>query len=118
MDDSESEWVKRVFTGDLLRTWATDAPLDPRNAVCITVGELWELADRPEEEMDSRDAELLINVPRIPINNAEALTMMTMINFTKDGTMYAGYTVDELAVLPGGAQMSVIVGDTSSQQKH
>ena len=48
MDDGE--WVKRVFTGDLLRTWATDAPLDPRNAVAITLDELCELADRPEEK--------------------------------------------------------------------
>ena len=43
MDDGE--WEKRVFTGDLPRTWATDAPLDPRNAVGITLGEMCELAD-------------------------------------------------------------------------
>lgn len=113
MDDGE--WEKRVFTGDLPRTWATDAPLDPRNAVGITLGEMCELADRPEEETDSRDAELLIYVPRIPINKAEALTMLAMINCIEDGTMYAGYTDAELAVLPGGAQISVTVSDTPFQ---
>ena len=87
------------------RTWATDAPLDPRNAVGLTLGELCELADRPEENGGS-DAEWLIYVPRIPINTVEARTMMTMMNCIEDGTMYAGYTNDELAVLPGGAEFS------------
>lgn len=116
----EREWVKRVFTGDLLRTWATDAPLDPRKAVAITLGELYELADRtPEEEIaDSRDLEVLIYVPCIPINKAEASTMMAMINFIEDGTMYAGYTRDELAVLPGGPQINVIVSDPTDTSFH
>jgi hypothetical protein len=111
----KSEIFARVFQGDVPRTWATDAPLDPRNADATTLGELHELADRPEEEMDSRDADLLVKVPRIPINAAEARRMMGMINCIADGTMYAGYTNDELAVLPGGAQISVIVNDTPFQ---
>ena len=108
--DDDRERVKRVFTGDLLRTWATDAPLDPRNAVAITLDELCELADRPEETGGS-EAEWLIYVPCIPINSIEARTMMAMMNCVEDGTMYAGYTNDELAVLPGGAQFSWTVVD-------
>jgi hypothetical protein len=95
----KSEIFARVFQGDVPRTWATDAPLDPRNADATTLGELHEL----------------VKVPRIPINAAEARRMMGMINCIADGTMYAGYTNDELAVLPGGAQISVIVNDTPFQ---
>ena len=110
----KSEIFARVFQGYVPRSWATDGPLDPRKAVRTTLGEMHELADRPEE-CDACDADTIVFVPRLPTNPHEAMGMLGMINCDADGVMYAGFTNDELSVLPGGAQISVIVSDTPFQ---
>jgi hypothetical protein len=86
------------------RSWVKGDPLDPRSAVVITVRRLYELADRALEPEIIPEAGEDIHVPRVPIHVAEARAMMAMLMLA-DGRMYAGYTDDELTVLPGGAQI-------------
>jgi hypothetical protein len=105
----DKETWRALFRADkgVLRTWATDpVPLDPRKAVTITMLRLYELADHAEEMEGTEDADMPIRVPRIPSDVTEALRMLPLINYA-DGCMYAGYTADELAVLPGGACFSI-----------
>jgi hypothetical protein len=42
---------RNAFTDQVERSWATGEPLDPRNAVTITVREMYALADRPLEPL-------------------------------------------------------------------
>ena len=94
------------FTDQIERSWAKGKPLDPRDAVIITVRELYALAKRLLEPEIIPEADEYIHVPRIPINVAEARAMLAM-SMLADGEMYAGYANDELAILPGGAQISL-----------
>jgi hypothetical protein len=91
---------------NLPRSWVTGDPLDPREQVTITVRKLYELAGRPIDPSVIPEADEEIAVPRIPIHIAEARAMMTMCMLANRGAMYAGYTDDELELLPdGGAQI-------------
>src|SRR5215471_8594917 len=95
---------------DQPRSWVTSHLLDPRNAVGITVRKLYELADRPIEEAIIPEADEEILIPRIPIHVAEARAMMAMLMLADGGVMYAGYSGDELALLPsGGAQIRTVL---------
>jgi hypothetical protein len=95
----------RLATDQINRGWAKDKPLDPRNAVTITVRELYALADRLLEPELTPEANEEIGVARIPTNVAEARAMLAM-SMLADEQMYGGYTAAELAVLPGGAQVN------------
>jgi hypothetical protein len=94
---------------DQPRSWVIDDPLDPRNAVEITVRKLYELADRPIEPEIVPEADEVVLAPRIPIHVAEARAMMAMLMLANGGCMYAGYAIDELELLPeGGAQIQIM----------
>jgi hypothetical protein len=99
MEDESRE--ARIWRGDVLRTWATDSPLDPCKAIAVPLRELYELADRIMED-DDPDADVPVRIPRIPINVAEARAMLVMFN-CGGGDWYAGYTNDELEVVGGGS---------------
>jgi hypothetical protein len=92
------------------RGWAEDRPLDPRDAVTITVRELYTRAKRLLEPELIPEADEDVHVPRIPINIDEARVMLAM-SMLAEGRMFAGYTNDELAVFPGGAQIAVTIDD-------
>jgi hypothetical protein len=94
----------------------TGDPLDPREAVTITVRKLYELAGRSIDPSVISEADEEIAVPRIPIHVAEARAMMTMCMLANRGAMYAGYTDDELELLPdGGAQIRKILDPRTGQ---
>jgi hypothetical protein len=95
-----------VFTDQIERSWAEDKPLDPRDAVIVKVRKMYALADLPLEDSITPEADEHILVARIPTNIAEARAMLAM-SMLADECMYAGYTNDELAVLPGGAQIEM-----------
>jgi hypothetical protein len=128
VDDSEQQ-MRSAMRGCLLilcgrlreqafieqpRGWMKSDPLDPRSAVVITVRRLYELADRALEPEIIPEAGEDIHVPRVPIHVTEARAMMAMLMLA-DGHMYAGYTDDELAVLPGGAQIRMTVDPRTRQ---
>jgi hypothetical protein len=93
-----------------LRSWVTGDPLDPRNAVTITVRKLFQLADRPMEPEIIPEAGERMQVPRIPIHVAEARAMMAMLMLADGGSMYAGCSNDGLELLPGGgAQIHTVL---------
>ena len=95
-----------LSTNQTSRDWAKDKPLDPRNAVTITVEKMYALADRPIEPELIPEANEEIGVARIPISVTEARAMLALA-MVADEQMYAGYTDEELAVLPGGAQVEL-----------
>jgi len=66
--------------------------------------------DRPLEPEIMPEADGEIGIAHIPSNVAEARAMLTM-SMLADGCMYAGYTNDELAALPGGAQIKMAIDD-------
>jgi hypothetical protein len=105
--------LKDVFTDQIERGWAKGKPLDPRDAVIIaviiTVRELYALAKLSLDPEIITEADEPIHTPRIPINAAEARAMLAM-SMLADRGMYVGYANDELAILPGGAQISVAEG--------
>jgi hypothetical protein len=70
------------------------------------VRKLYALAKRPLEPEIITEADEYVHVPHIPINVAEARAMLAM-SMLADGGMYVGYANDELAILPGGAQISL-----------
>jgi hypothetical protein len=94
------------FTDQIERSWAKGKSLDPRDAVIITQRELYALAKCSLEPEIIPEADEPIHIPHIPINVAEARAMLAM-SMLADRGMYAGYTNNELAILPGGAQISV-----------
>jgi hypothetical protein len=101
--------LKDVFTDQIERGWAKGKPLDPRDAVIITVRELYALAKLSLDPEIITEADEPIHAPRIPLNAAEAREMLA-ISMLADREMYVGYTNDELAILPGGAQISAAEG--------
>jgi len=99
------------------RSWVTGDPLDPRDAVTITVRELFQLAERLMEPEIVPEADEEIQVPRIPIHVDEARAMMAMLMLADGGCMYAGYSNDELELLPGGgAQIHTVLNPHTGQE--
>jgi hypothetical protein len=112
MEDEDR--FERIMRGDVLRTWATDPPLDPRKAIAITWRELYALADR---ENHDPGADEVVHIPSIPINARKALAMLATTNLAGNGGMYAGYTDAELGTV-GGAQITVTVERISDRWEH